>query len=169
VRVLLLVVVAGCTCPSYKKPTPTGVQCADPDPITGTTTLTWDNFGHDFMCHYCTNCHDSSLPLSKRNGAPLFHDFDYLGGVVGPADHVDMQTGWSDLVHNNAMPGGGTCGQCPSKLGGPLDHECLIPTDEERRQLAQWLACQVLRTAENTAPSADEAHSQHCASYTGPR
>jgi hypothetical protein len=167
-RVLLLVFVAGC-CQSYKKPTSTGTQCADPDPITGTTTLTWDNFGHDFMCHYCTNCHDSSLPLSKRNGAPLFHDFDYLDGAMEVPDHIDMQAGESMLVHNNAMPGGGTCGQCPTKPGGPLDRECLIPTAEERQQLAQWLACQRLRTAENAAPTADQTHSDHCASYSGPR
>ncbi len=167
-RLLVLLALAGC-CPTYQKPTPTGVTCDDPDPITGTTTLTWDNFGHDFFCHYCTNCHDSSLPLSKRNGAPLYHDFDYLDGAMEVPDHIDEQAGWGPLVHNNAMPGGGTCGQCPSKPGGSLDRDCLVPTDQERQQLAQWLACQKLRTAENADPTADQANSDHCASYTGPR
>jgi len=165
---LIFVLLVAC-CPTYKPKTATNTTCPDPDPITGTTTLTWDNFGHDFMCHYCTNCHDSSLPLSKRNGAPLFHDFDFLDGVMEVPDHIDQQAGASMLVHNDQMPGGGTCGQCPSKVGGPLDHPCLIPTEEERQQLAQWIACQRLRTAENADPTADQQHSDHCASYTGPQ
>lgn len=160
--------VASC-CPDYSPKASTGTQCADPDPVTGTSTLTWQNFGHDFMCHYCTNCHDSGLPRSMRNGAPLFHDLDYMQGVLEVVDHVDQQAGSGPMAHNDQMPGGGSCGRCPSTPGGSLDHTCLVPTDEERQQLSQWLACQRLRTAENQDPMYDEDHSDHCASYTGPR
>src|SRR5260221_2299083 len=100
-----LVVITGCTGP---KPTPTGTTCADPDAMTGTTQLTWQNFGYDFMCHYCTSCHDSALPNSKRNGAPLFHDFDSLVGAMEVPDHIDEQAGFGPKAHNTFMPGGGT-------------------------------------------------------------
>jgi hypothetical protein len=132
-------------CPSNGKPTPTGTTCPDPDPITGTTTLTWDNFGHDFMFKYCVNCHDSSLPLSKRNGAPLYHDFDTLQGVVEVTGHIDEQTGWGPKAKNNFMPGGGTDGRCPSQLGGSLDENCPEPTGDERTELAQWVVCEACR------------------------
>lgn len=137
----------GCT--SQAVPTPTGTTCPDPDPITGTTKLTWDNFGKAFMYKYCVNCHDSALPISKRNGAPLYHDFDTLLGVLevatGPVNHIDEQAGWGPKAHNNFMPGAGTNGRCPSQLGGPLDEACPEPTGEERTELAQWLACEELR------------------------
>jgi hypothetical protein len=152
---------AGCAgCTSGGVPTPTGTTCPDPDPITGTTKLTWDNFGHDFMFEYCVNCHDSALPLSKRNGAPLFHDFDTLLGVLEVPDHIDEQTGWGPKAHNDFMPGAGTNGRCPSKLGGPLDEDCPTIDGETRTKLAQWIACERLRTHDFTdagvdAPAAD--------------
>ncbi len=85
-----LVLVAAC---SGGSPTFTGTECADPDPIAGTTTLTWDNFGQGFMAKYCTSCHSSLLTNSHRNGAPYLHDFDSLFGVLEVSDHVDEQTG----------------------------------------------------------------------------
>jgi len=147
---LFVVALAGLVvtgCPSDPgKPTPTGTTCADPDPITGTTTLTWNNFGHDFMFAYCTNCHSSSLTLaSQRNGAPLFHDFDTLLGVMEVPDHIDEQAGWGPKAHNNFMPGAGTGGRCPSTLGGPLDEDCPAVSGEQRTNLAQWVACERLR------------------------
>lgn len=157
----LLVVLAGC--PNDARPTKTGTTCADPDPVTGTTTLTWQNFGYDFMCHYCTNCHDSSLTADQRNGAPLFHDFDSLIGVVEVPDHIDEQAGFGPKAHNTFMPGGGTGYRCPSVAGGPLDMSCLEPTDEERTNLSQWIACQRLRTDENASPAAQMT--DHCAAW----
>lgn len=124
------------------KPTSTGTTCADPDPLTGTTTLTWDNFGHDFMFKYCTNCHSSDLTHSMRNGAPIYHDFDTLLGVLEVPDHIDQQTGWGPKAHNNFMPGDGTNGRCPSAKGGPLDEDCPEPSGEERTNLAIWIACE---------------------------
>jgi hypothetical protein len=130
---------------SSGRPTPTGTTCADPDPMTGTTQLTWDNFGCKFMYKYCVNCHERSLPLSKRNGAPLYHDFDYLEGLLEQPDHTDEQAGWGPKAKNNFMPGGGTDGRCPSVPGGSLDENCPQPTGEERTNLSQWLACERLR------------------------
>ena len=128
--VFVLLLVAGC--PS--SPTPTGTKCPDPDPM----TLTWDNFGQPFMTRYCTWCHDSHLPLSKRNGAPLYHDFDTLLGVLEVPDHIDEQAGWGPKAHNSFMPGT----RCPSVAGGSLDTNCMQPTGEERTNLALWLACE---------------------------
>ena len=139
---LLIILLVACT---TAHPTPTGTTCPDPDPVTGTTTLTYDNFGHDFMAKYCNSCHSHCLPNSKRNGAPLFHDFDYLEGVLEVPDHIDEQTGWGPKAQNNFMPGGGTGGQCPSVAGGPLNENCPEPTDEERTKLSQWIACERLR------------------------
>lgn len=138
---LLLCLIAGCT----DKPTPTGTTCADPDPVTGTTTLTYDNFGQKFMTDYCINCHSSDLTHSQRNGAPIYHDFDTLLGVLEVVDHIDEQTGFGPNAHNTFMPGDGTGGRCPSVKGGALDEACPEPTAEERTNLAQWLACERLR------------------------
>ena len=148
-----LVFVAACT----DRPTSTGTTCPDPDPITGTTTLTWDNFGHDFMFKYCTNCHASDIPHSQRNGAPIYHDFDTLLGVLEVPDHIDQQTGWGPNAKNNFMPGAGTNGRCPSTKGGPLDEPCPEPTGEERTNLAQWIACERLRPHDFTADAGVDA------------
>jgi hypothetical protein len=141
-RTVILIALAAC---SGGSPTPTGTTCADPDPVTGTTTLTWDNFGHDFMFKYCTNCHSSDLPNSKRNGAPIYHDFDTLLGVLEVPDHIDEQTGWGPKAQNDFMPGGGTNNRCPSVPGGSLDENCPEPTGTERTNLSQWIACERLR------------------------
>ena len=130
-RAALLALLVACT---GGTPTSTGTVCPDPDP----GTLTYDNFGKPFMDKYCRWCHDSSLPRSKRNGAPLFHDFDDLEGVLQVQNHVDQQTGIGPNASNDFMPPD----RCPSELGGPLNTSCAKPTDEERRQLAEWLACE---------------------------
>ena len=143
-RVILIAMIFTLTaCPDT--PTPTGTGCADPDPISGTTQLTWDNFGHDFMFKYCTNCHSADIPHSQRNGAPIYHDFDTLIGVMNVKEHVDEQTAWGPAAHNNFMPGAGTDGRCPSTHGGPLDEACPEPTAEERTNLGQWIACEKMR------------------------
>jgi hypothetical protein len=144
--IVIALFIGSAGCSSGGVPTPTGTTCPDPD---GATTLTWDNFGKAFMFKYCVNCHDSALPRSKRNGAPLYHDFDTLLGVKEvanmPVNHIDEQAGWGPNAHNTFMPGAGTNGRCPSKLGGPLDEACPEPTGEERTELAQWIACEVQR------------------------
>ena len=118
-------------------PTPTGAVCPDPDPY----TLTWDSFGRDFMTRYCTWCHDSSLPYSMRNGAPIYHDFDTLEGVRGVINHIDEQSGFGPEAQNTLMPPP----ECPSVKGGSLDTNCAKPTADERQKLAIWLACEQAR------------------------
>jgi hypothetical protein len=142
---ILIFLLAAAACTPAPKPTSTGTTCPDPDPVTGTTTLTYDNFGKDFMTRYCINCHDSALKLSQRNGAPLFHDLEYLFGILEVPDHIDQQAGIGPKATNRFMPGGGTNGRCPSQLGGSLDESCPEPTDQERTNLAQWIACERLR------------------------
>jgi hypothetical protein len=130
---LLFVVLAACG-PS---PEPTGATCPDPDP----GTLTWDNFGKPFMDKYCRWCHDSALPKSKRNGAPLYHDFDSLLDTLKVANHTDEQAGAGPDATNEFMPPD----RCPSTPGAGLSVDCMKPTLAERKQLAEWLACEQKR------------------------
>lgn len=146
----ILCALAACT--GSSKPTSTGTVCASPDPMiygytaadTPGCTGTPDqcNFGKTFMDAYCNNCHNSSLPRSRRNGAPLYHDFDTLIGVLQVANHIDEQAGSGPNAHNTFMPGTGTGGKCPSVAGGSLDAACPAISDEERTALAEWIACE---------------------------
>jgi hypothetical protein len=130
------------------QPTPTGAVCPSPDPMTlgytaadtpgCTGTADECNFGKTFMDHYCINCHNSMLTRSQRHGAPLYHDFDTLLGVLEVAGHIDQQAGFGPNAQNTFMPGD----RCPSVPGGPIDENCSQPTAHEREQLAVWLACE---------------------------
>jgi cytochrome c5 len=98
-------------------------------PETGATcpqgsTLTYQNFGQEFMTTYCTRCHSSTLTGAARMGAPAFHDFDTLEGIKGVSNHVDQTAGSGPEATNEAMP--------PS--GG-------MPTLAERQMLSEWIAC----------------------------
>lgn len=88
------------------------------------STLTWDNFGNMFMQTYCTRCHASTLTGADRQGAPLYHDFDSLQGVLVVADHVDQKAAAGPAATNELMP-----------ISAPT------PTLEERQKLGEWLAC----------------------------
>jgi hypothetical protein len=134
VRAVLYLVLVAVLAACEPDPTPTGAVCPDPDP----GTLTYDNFGMAFMDNYCTWCHSSDLPRSKRNGAPIYHDYDTFLGVLETIDHVDQQAGFGPNADNTLMPPD----DCPTQAGGKLDRSCPKPTDEERRQLAIWLACE---------------------------
>jgi hypothetical protein len=133
--VVLGILLAGCT--SAAKSAPTETTCPDPDP----DTLTWENFGQKFMADYCTMCHSSTLPHAQRNGAPLYHDYDSLRGVMLIPDHIDEDAGSGPAAHNTRMPPD----RCPSTPGGSLDRDCAKPTDEQRTNLAMWIACEVNR------------------------
>jgi hypothetical protein len=124
-------------CSDTAVPTPTGTVCTDPD----TNPLTWESFGQKFMTDYCTHCHATALPRSMRNGAPLYHDYDKLSGVLSLPDHIDEQAGAGPAATNTRMPPA----RCPSTPGGPLDRDCATPSEAERTQLAQWIACEILR------------------------
>jgi uncharacterized membrane protein len=89
-----------------------------------TSTLTYANFGEEFMTTYCTRCHSSTLTGEARMGAPAFHDFDTIEGIIGVANHIDETAASGPAATNDSMP-----------IDGP------IPTLEERQQLAEWIAC----------------------------
>lgn len=111
--------------------TPTGSVCPP------TNTLTYENFGQPFMTQYCVRCHSSTLQGDARNGAPEFHDFDTKAGILVVAEHVDERAAAGPNAVNTIMP-----------PGSPF------PTEVERRQLGQWLACEM---AENTDGGAQHA------------
>ncbi len=92
------------------------------------STLTYESFGKGFMESYCTRCHSSTLTGDARNGASLYHDFDSLDGVLAVADHVDAKAAAGPGATNELMP-----------IGGPT------PTVEERKQLGEWLACELAK------------------------
>ena len=134
--VVLGLLLAGCAS-NPPPPTPTKTVCPDPDP----GTLTWDSFGQKFMADFCTACHASTLRHADRNGAPLYHDYDTLMGVLEIPDHIDSYAGSGPAAHNTLMPPG----RCPSVPGGPLDRSCPEPTDDDRTNLSLWIACERLR------------------------
>ena len=99
--------------------TPTGATCPTD------STLTWDNFGSAFMDTYCNACHRTGLKGAERQGAPSDHNFETVELVRMWLDHLDETVAAGPDAINTAMPIG----------DGPT------PTDEERRQLGEWLAC----------------------------
>lgn len=113
----LAAALAGCSDHAHEGE-PTGSTCPP------NNTLTYDNFAAPFMASYCTRCHASTLSGPDRNGAPLFHDFDTEVGILNVADHVDEMAAAGPDAVNTLMPPDGD-----------------QPTEEERRQLGQWLAC----------------------------
>ncbi|MEO7731285.1 MAG: hypothetical protein ABIY55_09955 [Kofleriaceae bacterium] len=134
VSIAVVVGLAGLgACSNTALPTATQAVCPSPAP-----DLTWDNFGQKFMADYCTSCHASTLLHAQRNGAPLFHDYDSLHGVLSIPDHIDKYAGAGPAAVNTLMPPG----RCPSTPGGSLDRDCPEPTDAERTNLSLWLACQ---------------------------
>ena len=89
------------------------------------STLTYASFGQQFMTTYCTRCHASTLTGAARMGAPEFHDFDTIEGIRAVADHIDEQAGAGPDATNVAMPPTGS-----------------MPTLDQRKMLAEWIACQ---------------------------
>ena len=98
-------------------------------------------FGKRFMDKYCISCHDSLLTHSHRNGAPLYHDFDSLYGVLKVPDHIDEQTGIGPKATNRFMPPGRVPGARTTRAGWRACR-ARSPTDEERTQMAVWIACE---------------------------
>jgi hypothetical protein len=97
---------------------PTGTSCPP------ASTLTYANFGQSFMARYCVRCHSSDLEGEARHGAPSFHDFDTQFGVRGVANHIDETTAAGPDAMNTSMP-----------------PDSPRPTEAERFQLGEWLAC----------------------------
>ncbi len=114
-----LLTAAATGCPSPTEPTPSGATCPPGN------TLTYDGFGRAFMTSYCTRCHASTLDGPDRHGAPLFHDFDSLRGILNVGHHVDEYAAAGPLAVNTLMP-----------------YDGARPTLLERQQLGTWLACE---------------------------
>jgi hypothetical protein len=115
VAVALFALVA---CSGEADPTPTESVCPTD------STLTYDTFGQPFMEAYCTRCHSSTLHGDDRMGAPTFHDFDSELGILRVAEHVDEWAAAGPAAINTLMPPDGD-----------------KPTEAERRQLGEYLAC----------------------------
>ncbi len=91
----------------------------------GGTQLTEQNFGRAFLNSYCTRCHSSTLSGAARNGAPEGLNWDQLAVVRANTGRMNDAAGANaDDSVNREMP--------------PNDPR---PSDAERRQLAEWLAC----------------------------
>jgi uncharacterized membrane protein len=97
---------------------PTGATCPTDQ------TLTYENFGRDFMETYCLSCHGAAVTGDARQGAPSDHNFDTIDEVRGFADHIDQYAGAGPNAVNEEMPDADP-----------------VPTEDERRQLSEWLAC----------------------------
>ncbi len=107
-------------CGGEADPTPTGSTCP-PD-----STLTYENFGADFMEAYCTRCHSRELIGLERHGAPDDHNFDPLEGILDEAEHVDSYAAAGPDATNTLMPPSGDS-----------------PSEDERRDLGEWIACEL--------------------------
>ncbi len=90
------------------------------------STLTYDSFGKGFMSAYCTSCHASTLTGAARQRAPGDHNFDTLALIKqNPLSHLDAQSAGGPKAVNTIMPPRGS----------------RAPTEAERKQLGEWLAC----------------------------
>jgi uncharacterized membrane protein len=99
----------------------TAAGCAD----NGWTGLTYSSFGQSFVARHCITCHSASS--ADRRGAPPGVDFDSLSGIQAHALRIDELAGMniSGTVRNTVMP--------PAIAPA-------FPTDEQRQQLACWIA-----------------------------
>lgn len=118
-----LFALAACPGRDDSQPTPTGSTCPSD------STLTYDNFGAPFMDAYCTRCHSSELVGGDRHGAPSDRNFDTLEGIIDSAERIDKQAAAGPDAVNTFMP----------RDGGDA------PSEEERRDLGEWLACELAR------------------------
>lgn len=84
----------------------------------GGTTHTYENFGRQFMDHWCQSCHSSLA--EDRKGAPGIYQFDDVDDIRRYADRIYERS----AAGNTSMP------------PGPDD-----PSADEREALADWLAC----------------------------
>ena len=89
------------------------VSCPD-----GGTTLSYDNFGQRFFETWCNSCH--SAPVEYRQGAPEQFVFDTQARVQKYKRRIFERA----AADNDSMP--------PGPAG---------PSQKERDQLAEWLAC----------------------------
>ena len=97
---------------------PTGSVCP------ASSTLTYASFGQSFFGSYCQRCHASTVTGAARNGAPADHVFDQVEDIRLLAEHIDELAAAGPTVVNTEMP-----------------PDAPTPSEAERRQLGEWLAC----------------------------
>ena len=102
---------------------PTGIATDSVCPTT--QTLTYANFGQQFFESYCQSCHASTVTGAARNGAPADHVFDQVQDIQLLREHIDEYAAAGPAGVNTIMP-----------------PEAPRPTEAERRQLGEWLACE---------------------------
>lgn len=88
--------------------------------------LTYEGFAQPFFSKYCTRCHASDLAPSARSGAPTGYDWDLYERIAEHASEIDAMAAGGPRQINRSMP-----------PGDPR------PSDTERKQLGQWLACEL--------------------------
>jgi len=79
-----------------------------------TSTLTYDNFGRGFFANYCDRCHTNGISPTLMTQAQ----------IQAQRTAIDLNAAAGPNGVNTLMPESGTA-----------------PTEAERRQLGEWLAC----------------------------
>jgi len=110
----------GCDDDNHAAPIGIATQSVCPTP----QTLSYENFGQQFFATYCQTCHASTVTGAARKGAPGDHVFDQVQDIQLLSEHIDEYAAAGPAAVNTVMP--------PE---GPK------PTEAERRQLGEWLAC----------------------------
>ena len=105
-------------CGSEEEGKPTASVCP------ATQTLTYENFGQSFFDTYCQTCHASTVTGADRKDAPTDHTFDTVQMIRQMRAHIDRNAAAGPAAVNTKMP--------------PEDPK---PTEAQRRQLGEWLAC----------------------------
>ncbi len=88
---------------------------------------TYESFGRPFFAAYCTGCH--STGAGSRHGAPAGFDFDTEDEIRRHAAAIDAEAAAGPDATNTDMP----------DMTGPVRMQ---PTEAERQQLGQFLACE---------------------------
>ena len=117
-RFAVLVLFAACT------GSPSGATCPTDN------APTYDAFAKPFMASYCTGCH--SRATTNRHGAPAGVDFDSEEDLRQQATAIDEVAAKGPSATNASMP----------DMSGPVH---AAPTDAEREQLGQFLACEQMK------------------------
>ena len=89
-----------------------------------TQTLTYASFGQAFFAGYCQRCHGSTVTGLARMGAPVDTAFDTVEDIRFHRPHIDEHAAAGPAGVNTEMP-----------------PDAPTPTEAERRQLGEWLAC----------------------------